>query len=107
METIEDVLREMRDAANLSPSAIENYGFLLTDNFYDDECQGWLTHYADHIEKAYNLEIATLISKVKGIQGYLSQPMKVDDGWADACMAKLEDAAMKLANMKEENRGDD
>lgn len=52
METIEDVVREMNDAAHLAPSAVENDGHLLTDWYYDDECQGWLNHYADRIEKA-------------------------------------------------------
>lgn len=57
-ETIEDILREMRDASNLAPSAIKADNTLLTDSYYDDECQGWLSHYADRIEAAFKREIA-------------------------------------------------
>lgn len=96
METIEDIVREMSDFENVADDGYDQY-----------EAYSMLCWFANRIEKAYNREISELIAKAKGIQDYLSQPMKVDDGWADACMSKLEDAAMKLANMKEEKHGDD
>lgn len=59
-ETIADILRVMRDARNLDPSAIEDNNHLLSDWYYDDECKGWLSSFADRIEAAHKREVAEL-----------------------------------------------
>lgn len=90
-ETVAEVLRVMRDAAHLDQSAIEDDNHLLSDWYYDDECQGWLSSFADRIEAAHRREIDSIKKALReacvelcrdcnNIEGHVDYKCRNDNG---------------------------